>query len=521
MGSDEGSARHLVSWQNARSERSARRRDSKQRAQRESKQRLRIQFVPTPKQKTYMETVFSGDYMFLAYGGAIRGGKTIGVLEILFILCRIFPGSRWAVVRKDLPRIRRNTIPTIEKFAPRPFIGKLNRSEWSYKCENGSEILLLGEQLATDPDLDRFKGLEVNGFVLEEANELSEQTANKCKERLGSWIIQPTRDNPTPAQPPALMLCTFNPADNWVRSWFYDPWLKGTLEAPYHFTKALPTDSPYVTDQQWAAWRELPPEQYKRFVEGDWNATTDPRQLLTYQHIIDAQFVEQKRGRKREGCDVASGGDEETGKHDDTVFALIDGNVIDGRAPFTEAHNGWSEPTIALRARERIRQFSIHPSDYVFDSAPAGAYNILRRWGVETRAFKAGGRPFVRMIQPKSEPVSARDRARGIVRPKPKPVLSAFTFQDLRSQAWYEFADGVKNGEWCILNPTKEMIRDFTAPRYEFKSEFKIKVSSRDEIIEMTGHSPDYGSAVIMGAFKWPAIMHPNVAPTGGYRSLR
>ena len=387
-----------------------------------------LQFSPTPLQDRFITDVFSGKWRFFGLGGAIRGGKTISVVECLFLLCKIFPGSRWAIVRKDLPRIRRNTIPTIEKFAPRPFVGKLDKAEWKYRCANGSEILLIAEQLPTDPDLDRFKGLEVNGFVLEEANEVSEQTANKCTERLGSWIIRPTDANPHPKQPPALILATFNPADNWVREWFYDPWREGRIEPPYYFLPALPTDNPYNTEEQWAAWRELPAEQYQRFIEGDWAAIIDPYQLLTYAQVMEAANVEPERGRKREGLDVASGGD------DDTVFCLIDGNVIDGAV--LEVHHHWDEPTTAERARQRMQLHGIAPADYVVDSVGigSGVYNMLRRWGRPVRAFVAGGKAVTRLVQPEGGPT--RNAATGISRERPPVVKSMFTFFNLRSQAW-------------------------------------------------------------------------------------
>ena len=38
-------------------------------------------------------------------GGAIRGGKTFGVLIVLDRLCREYPNSRWAIIRADLPRL--------------------------------------------------------------------------------------------------------------------------------------------------------------------------------------------------------------------------------------------------------------------------------------------------------------------------------------------------------------------------------------------------------------------------------
>ncbi|MEO7102859.1 MAG: hypothetical protein ABI119_05935 [Gemmatimonadaceae bacterium] len=482
-----------------------------------------VHFTPTPWQAEFFADAFSGDYSIMGIGGAIRGGKSISAIMLLFILCRTFPGSRWAIVRKDLPRIRRNTIPTIEKFAPRPFVAPLDRQEWIYRMENGSEILLIAEQLQTDPDLDRFKGLEVNGFVLEEANELGEVTFNKCKERSGSWIIQPTLDNPLPAQPPALILCTFNPADNWVRSTFYDPWRENRIKRPYYFKRALPSDNPYVTEEQKKIWLELPPEEYKRFIEGDWDAIIDPYQLLTYAQVIAAADHEPHPGEWKLGVDV--GGDKPGA--DDTVFCPVNGNIIDGQ--LIEKVNGWESVRIATRVRDYIegraltdpedrKPIYIRAENVRLDSVGIGAgpHDLLRAWGKAIRAFVAGARFFPRLVQPHGGAV--RDVATGITRSAPRPVSSGYIFRNLRGQAWWEFADRVKRGEVVILNPTKELIRDLTAPRFKYMTEREIIVDSTDDIKEATGHSPDVGTAAVMGDFTWPrAARVLGAGTTGSY----
>ena len=74
--------------------------------------------VFTSKQQEFAKAVFSGDYRYLLYGGAIRGGKTIAILGLVLVLARIYKGSRWVVVRKDLPTIKRNTIPSFERIKP-------------------------------------------------------------------------------------------------------------------------------------------------------------------------------------------------------------------------------------------------------------------------------------------------------------------------------------------------------------------------------------------------------------------
>ena len=67
-----------------------------------------VLFAPFPKQQEFLDAVFSYKYSFIVFGGAIRGGKTYALLGLFILLCKIYPGSRWAIVRKDLPTIKKN-----------------------------------------------------------------------------------------------------------------------------------------------------------------------------------------------------------------------------------------------------------------------------------------------------------------------------------------------------------------------------------------------------------------------------
>lgn len=225
--------------------------------------------VATPRQREFLDAVFSGRYRFLAYGGAIRGGKTFALLLAIFALCRVFPGSRWAIVRKDLPTLKRTTVPSFNKVRALlgGFCGPINQSTWTATCANGSEIVFFSESLQEDPDLDRWKGLEVNGFGLEEANELSDKSFQKAIERAGAWIVPDGRE-----QPPPFILLTFNPASNWVRHTFYEPHRHGTLAAPWYFLPATIDDNPHVPSDYRATLEHMDADEYQRFVRGDWDA---------------------------------------------------------------------------------------------------------------------------------------------------------------------------------------------------------------------------------------------------------
>lgn len=215
-----------------------------------------------------MDAISDGVSRIIGFGGGIRGTKTWGSLASIFALCRIFPGSRWAIIRKDLQRLRDTTVPSFEKLRAKTggFVGAINQGTWTSTCRNGSEILFRGENIDKDPELLRFHGYEVNGFLNEEADELSERTLVKEIERAGTWIV------PNGEQPPAYILNTFNPCATWPRKRFYVPWRDGNLKAPYAFIPSTSADNPFISDAQKEAWKEMPEHEYKRFVMGDWES---------------------------------------------------------------------------------------------------------------------------------------------------------------------------------------------------------------------------------------------------------
>jgi len=228
-----------------------------------------VTFEATPVQNRLMAAVTDGVSRIIGFGGGIRGTKTWGSLSTLIMLCRVYPGSRWAIIRKDLQRLRDTTIPSFDKLRIRTggFVGQVNQSNWNATCTNGSVLLFRGENIDKDPELLRFHGYEVNGFLNEEADEVSERTLVKEMERAGTWIIPDRKD-----QPPQYILNTFNPCSNWPRRRFYIPWRDRSIAPPYAFIPSTAADNPYISDAQREAWKEMPENEYRRFVMGDWDA---------------------------------------------------------------------------------------------------------------------------------------------------------------------------------------------------------------------------------------------------------
>ena len=224
-----------------------------------------VLFDASEKQTQFLEAIFSGDYRVVLFGGAIRGGKTFAGLGALILLCRFYPGSRWAVVRDTLQTLKRNTLPAWEKIKPTNFVKSYNKDTQTVTMNNGSQIMWFSENFDQDKELNRWKGLEVNGFLLEECNELQLASFNKAVERAGSYILTKGK------QPKPIIIMTCNPTTGWVKDMFYTPWKEGRLKQNWTYIPSKITDNPYVSQDYIDSLQDLPRYEYEVFVEGNWD----------------------------------------------------------------------------------------------------------------------------------------------------------------------------------------------------------------------------------------------------------
>lgn len=222
----------------------------------------------TKKQTEAFRAATSGKYQAVIFGGAIRGGKSYALLITFFYLALNFNKSRWVIIRKSLPDLKRNTFPTVNSILDmgvREKIQKWNHDTQVITMANGSEIMFMSESYEEDKDLNRFKGLEANGFGFDEINECQESTFYKAIERTGTWLQ-------SEGNPPMVIFATLNPAQNWTKKLFYEPFINGTINPKWLFIPSKITDNPHIPEAYRENLKSLSPTEYARFVEGDWDA---------------------------------------------------------------------------------------------------------------------------------------------------------------------------------------------------------------------------------------------------------
>jgi hypothetical protein len=227
----------------------------------------KVLFKPFDKQREFQEAVFSGKYSFLCYGGAMGGGKSFVCLATLIALCRVYPNSKWCVIRESLPTLKKTSLETFKKLVPTNFVKSYNQTEQIYTFNNGSQIMFMAEDYQNDKDFDRFKGLEVNGFLLEQIEELQEKLLGICFVRAGRHKID--------KMPRPLILANVNPTLMWPKEKVYERYNKGTLPPDWFYEPAKISDNPALFEDEIYMHNvsaHLDPVTKARMIDGDWSA---------------------------------------------------------------------------------------------------------------------------------------------------------------------------------------------------------------------------------------------------------
>lgn len=223
-----------------------------------------IRISPTPKQKEAFKIAHNN--LITLYGGAIRGGKSYwGCLAIL-TYCFKYDKSRWLILRENLPTIKRNLLPTLNQLLDsgfRNYIKSFDMQTMTITFLNESQIVIMAEGYDTDKELNRFRGLEVNGAFIDEVNEIQEETFNKIIERSGSWFHS--------LNCPTKILLSCNPTNGWVKERFYEPYKINKLQDGIRYVPAKITDNPFIPQSYLDSLKMLPRYQYEVFVEGNWD----------------------------------------------------------------------------------------------------------------------------------------------------------------------------------------------------------------------------------------------------------
>ena len=414
----------------------------------------------------------------------MAGGKTYVLCALAIILAKIYPGSRWALVRADNNKLKKNLIPEFFKLFPESFAmgGSVekayNKTDKELKCANGSVIIFWPAVNDRDKDLDRWKGLNVSGFLIDEANEIPYDAYIKAGERAGRW-----KSKHMPNRPPSLVVMSCNPARGWIKSTFYDRWVTGALDDHELYIPAYATDNPSIDDdvrEEWERMRKQNPAWYERFILGNWDMHEVIGQLISVGSIEDAfkrgadlpAEWDHMPGEYYLGVDVALKG------KDKTVLALRKGDVLVDLESW-DYNEDTSE--VAKIVRDRIIKYNIFPGNVTVDVVGIGA-------GVASELKNHYNMPVIGFNS------SARSEYEE----------EFYSFRNLRSEGWWKLRERLIAGEIAFapsIRSHRDMIDEMCAVTYDV-TEKVLFINKKDDIKKDLGRSPDYADAVMYSFVK-------------------
>lgn len=420
-----------------------------------------------PAQERFAEAVLSGKYRRLLLGGSIRSGKTRICVATLLLLAKAFPRSKWLVGRKDWRRLSSTTMEVFNTICPPKFIAKpFNKDTGETLFTNGSRFLWRTEDKGTDKSAP-FRGLYINGALLDEADELLPATRNAVISRLGSYkdsfvegaagrVIYPPR--------PLIMTC--NPNQGELKTDFYLAAKNGTLPPSFYFQNVTIRENPYVTEEDLEEFKDWPADLLRRFVDGDWDAADDAAQLISWELLNKAiePVANTDEGGYSLGVDVARQG------KDLLVYQLMDGNNF--LPPITEAYTE-NLVDIADRIERYMGEYSIPPSRVVVDSVGLGQGVVDVLWKREkyVSSFVGGAAATT------------------------KPWESVFTFRNLKAQGYWLLREKMRLGQ--IGGLKDEHLRAQLASIRRYVDEKELSVDSKEKYRKRMGESSDLSDAAM------------------------
>jgi len=405
-------------------------------------------YEPTAKQSL----AHACNALYLLFGGAKYGGKSVWLCWEAWMLAMEYPGNRGFLGRKRAIDFRDTTFETWKREIPSETytINEPKREIWF--PATGSMIKYGGLDYRTD--IEKFNSAEYGFVGIDQAEEIDgEDFAAVC----GTLRIL----LPNKKRPHYRGLFTANPAICHLR----DSFIISPPSKDYEFIQALPSDNPYLDSnyiEQLKILYRHRPELLQAYLHGSWE------QLEGADIVIQRAWAEaaatrkpERKGKRLVTCDPARCGDS------DTVIYAFRGTSIVGKEIYGKKDT--------METAGRIRRVRAkYKDEMIYMDAigiGAGIYDRLREVGEPVKALNASSSP--------------RD---------PKK------FKDLRAEMWWTTGEILASGEGSIPNDPI-LIGQLSSPHYKLTSGGQIQVESKGEMRKRGVPSPDRGDACVMGFY--------------------
>ena len=422
---------------------------------------MKIDITPTKRQSEAWRYLTDDQTNIVLFGGSAGGGKSwLGCLWIT-TLCLNHKGIRCLIGRSVLTQLKLTTLNTL--FDLLSTMGLKSGEHFNFNGQsnvltfyNKSEIIF--KDLAynpSDPNYDSLGSLEISASFIDEASQITSLAFSIVKSRIRYKL------NEYNLTPKVLMTC--NPANNWIKKDFYLPHTQDRLDKNKVFIPSLPMDNPHLPPSYIDMLKELPPQQRRRLLEGDWDYLEESDSLFKFDEISNSVFrdVPDSKEKKYMTIDVARFGD------DRSVVMIWVGLVL----VECYVYRKLSTTELSSNIQDLMRSHGIHPNNCIVDSDGVGG-------GVSDQLRATN---FVNNASP----------------------LHQQNFSNLKSQCYVKLSDMFKDGKISLNILEPAVIDDLTQELLAVKlkdidKDNKVAVQSKDEMKRILGKSPDLSDALMM-----------------------
>jgi len=419
-------------------------------------------------------------YEIVLYGGAMYSGKTRWLCADIIRRAIDYPGSQAAIIRRNMPSLKRSTLRTFLQLIDDRIIRRFNQQDMYIEFKNGSIVFFMEANEQKDPEFFKFGGVELSFLGIDEAQEVSEKALLALLPKLRHL---PRGYKHREDLPPNFFRVnlTANPAPGWVKEKFVDnPVTENSI-----YIAATVFDHPYAPK----GWLEKQKKIFggnevlwRRFILGDWSVVYDESAWL----LFDPKWIEESlvdEDDEQEGDNDIWLGIDIARVRDKTVIAKMRGNRLIG---FETYMNVRADDIINIIKR-KINDDGVLPGHIAIDAIGIGAsiIDMLEGEGYEVLRFFAGRKPL----------------DTGEIREK-LGAENEIEFANLRAQAFWMLSRSFQNGEIEIVKTIDEL--DFLKNELlaiKYKGERRIQIEDKEKIRSALGRSPDYLDAFVMAYF--------------------
>lgn len=440
-----------------------------------------IQFEPTKKQFTALEYLKDDVTNEVLYGGWARWGKSFLGCAWIIMEALSKPWSTWLIGRSELKRLKQTTLLTFHEVLKLFGLSgskhiKFDEQNSMIKFTDRDVIIFLvdlGYQ-PSDPNYDRLGSLGLTGYFIDEAQEIHEKAINMLKSRTsnlsGEMIVGWGQKRYWKTIPKVLYTC--NPAKNWIYNDFYKPYKNGTMPRNKVFIPSLVTDNTHISEEYIQQLRTADKTTQERLLYGNFDYDDTPWKLFDYDAIGDMWTNPKKPGKRYITSDIARMW------ADKTVIYAWNGFVLEEKIELARS----TTVETADEIKHMASKWSVPMRNVVVDEDWVGGWvvDIL-----QCRGFINNSRP----ISPLSSKLLPEKRR---------------NYQNLKTQCYFLLRDYVNQSKIHIVPD------DFKEPLIEEldilcevdnDKDWPLKITSKADIKERLGRSPDYSDALMLRMF--------------------